>query len=510
MVLPGVFMYHPTGEGPDDGRLSDLPARNFTAKNRIAFLSDNSFPTMASGTGNPKSVTRPPLPILLFLILAIMVPIEFSVYVGPLFMTASRTYLIILTFLILPHLGKLKLQAFDWFFIAHVAWTCTAYLIIYPLSQAVEMAGSYALEFLVVYLAARIYFTNVQQMRRTVGFLFVMLVIAGLLAIPEAYTHTRFVHNIASNLTGISYRIDYDVRLGIMRAASLFEHPILYGIFCASLFSLVWFTSTPAQRAWKAPLIIGATYFSASSAPFMILALQIAFIVIEWVSRDVKIRRDKVLAVFAASFFTFVQLFVGRGLVGIIALVALNPGTAYTRRAQWDYAIDDIMRNPWFGFIPGNYTRPFWLAASIDNWWLLMMMRAGIPSLLFIGLSALLLWIAIARRQTQDQDFILFRRGWGLMFLALVLGAATVTFFGKLQPLFAFYMGMGAALATFALPEQSDKKAATTETNPRTIRYTRFGGPLKGQQRRPLPTEPATRVPEGRATPRVRPSRKQQ
>lgn len=462
---------------------------------------------MAAGRRTEAENGRIPVAILLFLILAIMVPIEFSFYLGPLFMTASRTYLIILTFLILPHLGKLKLRAFDWFFIAHVAWTCLAYLLIYPLGQAIEMAGSYALEFLVVYLAARIYFTNVQQMYRTVGFLFLMVILSGLLAIPEAYTHTRFIHDIASSLTGIHYRIDYDVRLGIMRAASIFEHPILYGIFCASLFSLVWYTNTPTQRAWKAPFIVVATYYSASSAPFMILALQIIFILIEWMSRNMKVRRDKVLAVFAAGFITFVQLFVGRGLVGIIALVALNPGTAYTRRAQWDYAIDDIMRRPWFGFIPGNYTRPFWLAPSIDNWWLLMMMRAGIPSLLFIGLSALLLWISIARRQTQDQDFILFRRGWGLMFLALILGAATVTFFGKLQPLFAFYMGMGAALATFALPDQSDKHSVPTEANPRAIRYTRFGEPRRGQQKPPQTALPAASASEGRAIQHIRPSR---
>ena len=413
--------------------------------------------------------------ILFFLILVIMVPIEFSFYAGPLFLTASRAYLLLIAFVVVPRMFQIKLRIYDWFFIAHVVWTCAAYIQNYPPSQAIEMSGSYGLEFLVSYLAARIFFQNVRQMQAAVRFLFIMVILSGLLAIPEAYTHVRFVHDFASSLTGISYRIDYDVRLGIMRAASLFEHPILYGIFCASLFCLVWYVSSPAQRVWKAPVIIVATYYSASSAPFMILALQILFIFIEWFTRNVKVRRDKVLGIFSIGFFTFVQLFVGRGLVGIIALVALNPATAYTRRSQWDYAIDDVMRNPFFGFDPITYTRPFWLAASIDNWWLLIMMRSGIPSLIFLGLSALFLWIAIANRKTTDHDFVVFRRGWGLMFLALILGAATVTFFGKLQPLFAFYMGMGAALATIPLPEQGQ---ATTSQIPHErrekIKYTRF------------------------------------
>jgi hypothetical protein len=124
------------------------------------------------------------------------------------------------------------------------------------------------------------------------------------------------------------------------------------------------------------------------------------------------------------------------------------------------------MRNPWFGFIPSHYTRPFWLAPSIDNWWLGIMMRSGIPSLILLALCALFMWIAIARRQ-----------GPPLFNQVIILGAATVAYFGKLQPLFAFYMGMGAALATCYLPG----KDAPVQTAPvqtaigrKGIVYTRF------------------------------------
>jgi hypothetical protein len=302
-----------------------------------------------------------------------------------------------------------------------------------------------------------------------------MVIISGIIALPEALTGVRYAHEAARGLTGMSYRIDYEERMGITRAASLFEHPILYGVFCASLLSLVWFTSKPAARLYKAPLIAGATWLSASSAPLLTLMVQFVLIGVEWLTRSAKVRRDKVLAAVAAAFFVFVQLFVGRGLVGILALMTLNPATAYTRRSQWDYAIDDVMRNPFFGFIPGQYTRPFWLAPSIDNWWLLIMMRSGIPSLILLALSLSFLWIALARRQSDVQEFINIRRGWALMMLALVLGAATVTFFGKLQPLFAFYMGFGGALVSCALPSPSSAPI-TEATKPQGIAYTRFPG----------------------------------
>jgi hypothetical protein len=166
--------------------------------------------------------------------------------------------------------------------------------------------------------------------------------------------------------------------------------------------------------------------------------------------------------------------------------MTLNPSTAYTRRWQWVHAIDDVMRNPWLGFVANRWTRPHWLAPSIDNWWLLIMMRSGIPSLILLALSALFLWMAIARRTGGPPLFGQLRTGWGLMMVGIILGAATVTFFGKLQPLFAFYMGLGAALATCAFPA-SNGADAPAPAGQRGIVYTRFprtSGAAPAQARR--------------------------
>jgi hypothetical protein len=434
-----------------------------------------------------------PLPILLFLIFAILVPIEFSLYIGPLFMTASRTYLVVLTFMLLPHLGQLKLRLFDWFFIGHVAWSIMALVKIYGVGGSVEKSGSYFLEFLVVYLAARIYLQTLEQIRATIGTIFVMVVVSAAFAFPEAFTGIRFVHEFASGITGIPTKFSPEMRMGITRAASFFEHPILYGVFCASSFSLIWFISTPAQRYYRMPIIIFATWLSASSAPLLTLLVQIGLLLIEPFTRKFK-RRDKVLGWLVAGFAAFMQIFTGRGVVGLVMLITINPSTAYTRRAQWNFAIDDVMRNPWFGFRPETYTRPFWLAPSIDNWWLLIMMRTGIPSLILMALCALFLWIAIARREGPPL-FNQLRTGWGMAMIAIILGAATVTFFGKLQPLFAFYMGMGAALATCALPA-AGTDAPAPPAGRRGPVYTRFASTNRAQARvtrRPAETGPSFR-----------------
>lgn len=434
-------------------------------------MSDSASPPLSSGrSGLDDSQNKTPILILLFLIIVIMVPIEFHVQAGSLMLTPARIFLLVLAFAVLPKLFTLKLRLFDWFFIAHVGWTCVAYMLIYPLGQAVEMSGMYGLEFLIVYFMARIYLQNVEQIRTVIGLIFVLVLISGIFALPEALTGIRFVHEFAESVTGNTYRLGSEIRMGIYRAHSFFEHPILYGIFCASSFGLVWFMSTPAQRLYRAPIIAMATWVSASSAPILTLLVQILLIAIEYFTRKIK-RRDKALAWFAGTFVLIVETFTGRGVVGIVALITINPGTAFTRRSQWNFAIDDVMRNPWFGFRPETYTRPFWLAPSIDNWWLLIMMRSGIPSLILLALSALFLWIAIARREGPPL-FSQLRTAWGLMMIAIILGAATVTFFGKLQPLFAFYMGMGAALASCYLPSKDE--AVTAPQGRQGIVYTRF------------------------------------
>lgn len=424
----------------------------------------------------PAARGRVPWPVLLLLLMVILVPIEFSFNLGSLLLTASRAFLFVIAFVVIPKAASFRWQSYDWFFAAHVAISCLAFLTIYPGMAGVERAGSYALEFWVVYLTVRIYMRDLAQLRALVSLLFVLMLICAALAVPEAFLRQRFVHDFATAVTGNRYPFDFEIRMGILRAASLFEHPILYGVFCSSLLSLVWFSSGRGARWWKAPAVMFATWLSASSAPLLVLILQIYLIAIERVSRGLK-RRVAVFAWIVGILVVCLESFTGRGVFGTVMLVTLNPATAYTRRSQWNFGIDDVLAHPWLGFASESWTRPHWLAASVDNWWLLMMMRSGIPSVVVLALCVLTLWLGLARRQEADPLYARMRAGWGLMMIALLLGAATVTFFGKLQPLFAFYVAFGAALANCAASGASAGPAPASgapQGGRGPIAYTRF------------------------------------
>ncbi len=125
----------------------------------------------------------------------------------------------------------------------------------------------------------------------------------------------------------------------------------------------------------------------------------------------------------------------------------LDPATAWYRKAQIDYSMDDILGNPFFG--TETWTRPIWVSASIDDHFLAIALRSGIPSLVFFLAALYLLWRALAQIDANQQpmQFARLRRGWGLMMVALIFGGLTVTYFGRMQPLLAFYVGLGACVA---------------------------------------------------------------
>jgi len=441
----------------------------------------------AAGSGaDGANAGRAPVIVITLLILVLMLPIEISAYVGGLFLTPAKVFLLVMAFVVIPKAFTIKLHLFDYLFAAHVFWTALCYIIVYGARPAVEPSGSYILEMLVVYLTARVYLTRLGHLRGTIMALFVMLLVAAAFAIPEAIFKVRFIHDFFSSLTGMRYRFTTEVRMGILRSASFFEHQILYGIFCSSMLSLVWFISTPSQRVWRAPVIGLATFLSASSAPLMLFILQGWLILVEKLSRNIK-RRVPVVTLAAVALGTLVEMGSNRGVVGLVSSMTLNPHTAYSRQNQWTYGIQDVMNHPLFGFDPTTWTKPPGVySTSIDNYWLLMMMRSGFPAIIFLGLAALFIWWALARKGNDVPPlFRQMRIGWGITILAIIIGGATVAYFGKLQPLFAFYLGFGAALASVKLDPAGQPQIQTPEAE-RGVRYTRFA---------PSTVRPATSLP---------------
>ena len=301
----------------------------------------------------------------------------------------------------------------------------------------------------VSYLVARLLLKDSAQIARLLRMLCIIICLLGLLAIPEAVLQTRFLHDIPSGLTGITYEMQADTRMNMLRAASTFENPILFGLYCATFLSLAWYsTFSLGTRLTFVAGIIMATALSLSSAPMLLLVMQIALIVAERMSRNIAIRAPLIVGAIVVAVI-FIETFSNRGVARLIASkLTFNPHTGYYRLLQWEYSIDDVRANPMFGINFENWTRPFWLNDSIDNNWLFMAMNSGVPAVALIFAALGLLAYRLYRRRKILRDPMLksLMLGWIIGMIALFLGAWTVTLFGKMLPAFFFLMGLGAAL----------------------------------------------------------------
>ena len=414
-----------------------------------------------------------------------LIPIEFSFYVGSLLITPTRLFLIIMAGPVLvTSFVKHRFQSEDVFFVIFVAWVFLSYLYKHGLG-GLEAIGQTFLELVISYCVARSYLTDYTQFRKLALVLSVIVAILGVLAIPEGVLHYRYLHEVPKMLTGFEYKHADDTRVGLLRAASTFEHPILFGLFCASSFAFAWFTfESTWTRGLHLVMTLMATGLALTSAGLLILLLQVMLVIFERVTRGFG-KRTLVSAICLGIFIFSIEMTSDRGTVKLIgSWLTFNPETAYYRILQWEHSIDDVMRKPFFGIRLSEWTKPHWMVDSIDNHWLLMALKSGMPSVLAFWIMLVVISVKLykKKRRVTDAKSQRLYMAWLIFISCMFLGAWTVAFFGKMQPIFLFLIGMGAAMTR--LPEQTDDRPLEEDRDPRQVSgspYTRFAqNPVAG------------------------------
>jgi hypothetical protein len=422
--------------------------------------------------------TKASIPGIITVYIAIfLLPIEFSFSIGPVFITPTRLFFIVTIIpLLICMLKNEKLILADYIILTYVAWTSISFFAKRG-AGGLEPAGQHFLEVTVPYLIARLFIKSPNQLQKILVVLGVIVLVLGLLAIPEAVLKERFLHDIPRMLTGVRYDIQSDERFGLLRAASTFENPILFGVFASTFMSLIWYSGVSIRL--RAALVIGiviSTIFSLSSVAYLLLVLQICIIVTETATRSVSFRAPAILMLISACVIT-VEAISDRGVAGLVAAyLTFNPHTAYARIQQWDYSIDDIRANPLFGINFEDWTRPFWLNDSIDNHWLFLAMTSGLPAVVFVGLLLSVLSYRVYNRRKIVQDPLLksLMLGWVILLAALFLGGWTVTFFGKMLPSMFFIVGIGAALTVMPHDDIGPAETTSSDITHRVVQHLSF------------------------------------
>ena len=303
------------------------------------------------------------------------------------------------------------------------------------------------------YMAGRLLIRNAQDYRRFIRYFLILLLILLPFAIFELFTERMIITEILGKVFPATAQ-QFQTRNGLSRVQVVFPHSILFGLFCSIGFGNVLYIYRDQflSRILRLSLVIGMTIMSLSSAPLLSIGLQ--SIMAGW---D-KITRGKwmTLTVGVAAIYIFLSLASNRGpVIIIIEKLTFNPSTAWWRVYIWEYGIQNVMAHPLFGLGLNDWARPTWLAPTVDNFWLLTAMQAGIPALGFLAIALMIHVVRILRVKglnTQTRDI---RTGYMVVLAGTVFTLSTVHVWDALAVFMMFYFGAGSFLYT----SQTDNEA---------------------------------------------------
>lgn len=445
--------------------------------------------------GNSSSL---PWPVLIYLITVVF---PLGVRVGPLVMTGLRTLLLLFLIPLLVRLftGQLGgLLVIDILFILHILWGVVALAMNNP-DQVVQQSGSVGLEFLGGYLIGRAYVRTPEAFTGTARMLALVVCCILPFALLESLTFRpmliELLRSTGSLMIGV---INAGERMGMRRAQASFAHPIHYGLFCSVAFSLTFVALTgtfgKARRYITAMLIAFAGFLALSSGALLAIALQISLIAWSTALARVKSRWWILVGLFALA-YVIIDLLSNRAPLQVfMSYATFSPHNAYYRSVIFEWGMKNLWSSPVFGIGLKDWTRPEWMgSASVDNFWLLMAMRYGIPGFLFLATGYALGVIQIMWRDFDgNARLILIRRAWVFTFLGLSFTLCTVHIWSNVYSFVFFMFGAGMwmihAPNDITSPQQDvpSEGPGPGETLPRSAStYTRFPGVVRGGAPKP-------------------------
>ncbi|MEL6374122.1 MAG: hypothetical protein AAFR04_09155 [Pseudomonadota bacterium] len=389
------------------------------------------------------------------LVLSFLCPTEFSLFLGTFRLPPHRLVLIVLLPLALHRImtrRDIHWRTFDTAVLTSAIWAMYVFAHHLGNDAGIKYGGSLALESLGAFLIARAFVRDAETFRATCATLLAAVVCAGLIAMPETFLGKLYVHDTLAKLTGYVHPTGVEKRLGLTRAYGTFDHPIHYGTFAASVLAITWFTQTKAtQQRVKAAIIAVITFLGLSSAPMLCLALQGGMIAWEKVTRTVTNRVTMLVGAIVALYFAASMVMTRSPFAFVATGFTLDPWTGYYRLQIWEHGLNNVGANPLMGIGLNDWARPEWMVSdTVDAFWLVLMMRQGLPALFLLLLSITLMIRAVNARGMAPQTHPGVRnygKGWMMGLVALSLIACTVHYWNVLHSYFFFILGLGGWLA---------------------------------------------------------------
>jgi O-antigen ligase len=236
-------------------------------------------------------------------------------------------------------------------------------------------------------------------------------------------------------------------RWGLWRVQGPFGHSIVYGVFCGSLVGLAYmvlgYGKSRLSRLCQTGVVFLTAFVSMSSAPIAGMVMQFGLIfwnialnrfAFRW-----KILWGIVLIAYLIVEFgskqTPVQFYISR--------FTFDPQTGWYRLLIWQFGTEAVASHPLFGIGFGEWARLSWMGSSVDNFWLVIAMRHGIPAVILLFIAYLAVVCRAAFKRGLDAKTDVYRTAYVICMVMLLLVGCTVHFWAATYAWFIFMLGSG-------------------------------------------------------------------
>ncbi|MHA6264577.1 O-antigen ligase family protein [Arenibacterium sp. CAU 1754] len=423
---------------------------------------------------------RVALPVALFLI-AVIIPAHF--YAGGLLLTSVRFVLLLSLIPILIKLfqGKFgRVIPTDILFVIHIGWMAVS-LSVNNRDLLVSQIGSVGLEFIGGYFLARAYIRTAEDFIAMAKFFLFLVCISVPMALHESLTgRPAMIEALWRMPFFVTEKIvTIDGRLGLERAQVAFGTPIHYGLFCSVAFSLTLVGLKDIisdMGRWVFALIIGTGVFlSLSSGALLPVFMQFFLVMWYWIFRNLRSRWIILLSIVAVVYVAIDLASNRTPLKVFFTYATFSAHNAYWRSIIFEWGMKNVWANPWVGLGLNDWVRPWYMySGSMDNFWLVIAVRNGIPGFLMLAVGYALVMFQVMRVNLEHNIMLArLRLAWVITFISLTFTLCTVHVWSSVYSFVFFLFGAGVWLFTSDLPGDTEDTPETTAPNPRNIGYSR-------------------------------------
>lgn len=456
---------------------------------------------MTQAADTSASVARGPVWAAQAFLLSLAIP--FQIQVGALMLMPHRVVLLVL---FIPFFFKLffmrgggRVMAFDWLFLGSALWAGVALFANHG-GVVIESAGIHIVEFFGAYLLARVAIRSARDFQKVAWTMFMLMAVLLPFAAIESLTGTNVLLRLLSFLPGSISEVNIGGRLGLKRAHTVFAHPILFGVFASAGVGIFWYALRPrGLRFIATPVAILCAFFSVSTGAFLSVLSQVIFIGWETILKTMRSRWRVFLGLSVLGYF-LVDLVSERSPFHVLVHYAtFSSRSAYNRILIWNFGTRNVAENPVFGLGFRDWERPPFMSDSVDNFWLLIAMRFGLPAIIMLGLAVFLIVRQVSRAELSNEEDKLTRSAFLVALGGVAIAGGTVHFWHAMMSFALFLFGAGVWAATNGhISAETNALEEDAREVPRRSRYTRQ--PAQGASI----AAPGQALSAGRARPRYR------